>query len=213
MHLGIIPVFRGMQVTIIADKKAKDEWLSHGQQDGVLINWLEDLQPVPASPGILADLLFSPDESRISMLLESSADLVVINSVEHTLSETHESFVRINGWKTFLGSAEVEASAITPEKREAAEKLFSLFNKTIAWVPDITGFITPRIIASIINEAYLALSEQVSTRKDIDTAMKLGTNYPYGPFDWADQIGKAKIHALLTRLAREHGRYTPAFQL
>ncbi len=202
-----------MQVTIIADKTGRDEWLSHGQQDGVLINWLEDLQPVPATPGILVDLLFSPDKSRINMLLECSTDLVVINSVEHTLSETHESFVRINGWKTFLSSAEVEASAITPEKREAAEKLFSLFNKTLAWVPDIAGFITPRVIASIINEAYLALSEQVSTREDIDTAMKLGTNYPYGPFDWADHIGKAKIHALLTRLAGDQGRYTPAFQL
>ncbi len=202
-----------MQVTVIADKATRDEWLSHGQQEGVEITWLENGQTIPSSPGMLVDLLFTADESRICILLESSADLIVVNSVEHTLAETDESFVRINGWTSFLGSAEVEASAISPGTREAADKLFALFNKTLAWVPDIKGFITPRVISCIINEAYLALSEEVSTREDIDTAMKLGTNYPYGPFEWADRIGKAKIHGLLTSLSGEQGRYTPAFQL
>jgi len=53
------------------------------------------------------------------------------------------------------------------------------------------GFIFPRTIVQIINEAYFAFSENVATRADIDRAMKFGVNYPKGPFEWAK--GKEKI--------------------
>ena len=47
-------------------------------------------------------------------------------------------------------------------------------------VPDEPGFIAARIIAMIINEAYYAKGEQVSSKADIDIAMKLGTTIPWG---------------------------------
>ena len=47
------------------------------------------------------------------------------------------------------------------------------------------GFIFPRTIVQIINEAYFALEEGVASREDIDRAMKFGVNYPKGPFEWA----------------------------
>lgn len=46
------------------------------------------------------------------------------------------------------------------------------------------GFIFPRTIVQIINEAHYALEENVASRKDIDRAMKFGVNYPKGPFEW-----------------------------
>jgi 3-hydroxybutyryl-CoA dehydrogenase len=67
-------------------------------------------------------------------------------------------------------------------------------------VPDDPGFVTPRIISKIINEATLALQEGVSTKEEIDAAMKLGTSYPYGPFEWSDKIGNDKIQKLLLAL-------------
>lgn len=48
-----------------------------------------------------------------------------------------------------------------------------------------TGFIFPRTIVQIINEAYFALEEKVASSSDIDRAMKFGVNYPKGPFEWA----------------------------
>ena len=62
----------------------------------------------------------------------------------------------------------------------------------------------------IINEAYFTLEEKVSTKEEIDTAMKLGTNYPYGPFEWGQKIGLKKVNELLTTLAETNSRYTPA---
>jgi 3-hydroxybutyryl-CoA dehydrogenase len=59
----------------------------------------------------------------------------------------------------------------------------------------------------IINEAYFALGDEVSSKKEIDIAMKLGTNYPYGPFEWCEQIGLKNIHSLLTILKKNDSRY------
>ena len=43
--------------------------------------------------------------------------------------------------------------------------------------------------------------------------MKLGTNYPFGPFEWMDRIGRDKIYALLLKLSRHQSRYLPAAYL
>ena len=70
--------------------------------------------------------------------------------------------------------------------------------------------ISARILASIINEAYYTLQEEVSTKNDIDTAMKLGTNYPFGPFEWSERIGLENIYDLLNKLSKADARYAPA---
>jgi 3-hydroxybutyryl-CoA dehydrogenase len=62
----------------------------------------------------------------------------------------------------------------------------------------------------IINEAYFALEAGVSSKKEIDIAMKLGTNYPFGPFEWSEKIGLKKIITLLDTLSVSDSRYTPS---
>ncbi len=56
-----------------------------------------------------------------------------------------------------------------------------------------------------MNEAFLALSEDVATAEDIDEAMKLGANYPRGPFEWAKEIGAPTILRTLDSLRTNHG--------
>jgi 3-hydroxybutyryl-CoA dehydrogenase len=81
-----------------------------------------------------------------------------------------------------------------------------------AVVPDGPGLVFPRILCLIINEAAFALMEGVASAEDIDTAMKLGTNYPLGPLEWADRIGLDQVLGVLDGLQREYGedRYRPA---
>jgi 3-hydroxybutyryl-CoA dehydrogenase len=62
-----------------------------------------------------------------------------------------------------------------------------------------------RVISCIVNEAFLAVSESVATAGDIDLAMKLGANYPKGPFEWADEIGPDRILNTLDSLRSTHG--------
>jgi 3-hydroxybutyryl-CoA dehydrogenase len=117
---------------------------------------------------------------------------------------------RMNGWPTFLQRSLVEATARDEQSKRIVSNAFDIFNKKISWTQDLPGFISARIIAMIINEAYFTLAEKVSTKKEIDLALKLGTNYPYGPFEWAKQIGMEKISRLLEVLESEDERYRPA---
>tara|TARA_X000000950_G_C13876490_1_gene645026 strand:+ start:1319 stop:2173 length:855 start_codon:yes stop_codon:yes gene_type:complete len=54
---------------------------------------------------------------------------------------------------------------------------------------DMPGFVVNRILMPMINEAVYALYEGMASEKDIDQAMKLGTNQPMGPLTLADFIG------------------------
>ncbi len=62
----------------------------------------------------------------------------------------------------------------------------------------------------IINEAFYALGDDVSTKEEIDVAMKLGTNYPFGPFEWGEKIGLQNIIELLKKLSENDKRYNVA---
>lgn len=61
-------------------------------------------------------------------------------------------------------------------------------------------YIFARILAAVICEAYRAFKDKVASKTDIDTAMKLGTKYPMGPFEWANYIGLDKCENLFKLL-------------
>jgi 3-hydroxybutyryl-CoA dehydrogenase len=73
------------------------------------------------------------------------------------------------------------------------------------------GFVFPRTIVQIINEAHFALEEEVASKIDIDRAMKFGVNYPKGPFEWA-QGRETYVLALLNEMLNKTGdeRYLPS---
>ncbi|KYD30490.1 3-hydroxyacyl-CoA dehydrogenase [Parageobacillus toebii] len=56
-------------------------------------------------------------------------------------------------------------------------------------VNEFPGFVTSRISALIGNEAFYMLQEGVGTPEQIDKAIKLGLNFPMGPFELADLVG------------------------
>lgn len=76
-------------------------------------------------------------------------------------------------------------------------------------VSDIPGLIAPRILSTLINEAAYTLADGIASASDIDTAMKLGTNYPKGPVEWAIQIGLTEIIKVLSQMALTHPQYAP----
>jgi 3-hydroxybutyryl-CoA dehydrogenase len=197
-----------VRIILLADTEQKEDLITQTVQAELL--WAAEPASLTNAGGADAciDLLFDNTEERIKELRRLQAGSVIINSVINPLNELTTGFIRINGWNTFLKRSIIEASG--HDNTRQAEKIFYLLNKTIEWVPDIAGFISPRVIASIINEAYFALEEQVSTKDEIDIAMKLGTNYPYGPFEWSKKIGLKNIFDLLHRLAKEQKRYEPA---
>ena len=134
---------------------------------------------------------------------------VFINAVTQTLAnlKTPVNVLRINGWPGFLQRTAWEIAGIADEN---IKPIFKTLDIKINIVADEPGFIAARIIAMIINEAYFAVSDKVSSKSEIDTSMKLGTNYPYGPFEWVELIGKKNILDLLQELNTTDKRYQPA---
>ncbi len=67
-------------------------------------------------------------------------------------------------------------------------------------VADAPGLVIARTVAMLINEAADAVQQGVCTPDGADAAMKLGVNYPAGPFEWLAQWKAAEVVALLDAL-------------
>lgn len=200
-----------MTVVVLADDRLQKELTSGAVAEDAIV-WAEavtDFKNYPDADGFI-DLLFENLPERIALLTSLLTKPVIINSVVDTLEEINSQFIRVNGWPTFVQSHNIEASCINEALKPTAEALLQAFGKTITWLPDEPGFVTPRVVSMIINEAYFALAECVSTMEEIDTAMKLGTAYPYGPFEWSREIGLQNIATLLSKLSKHQPRYMPA---
>jgi 3-hydroxybutyryl-CoA dehydrogenase len=201
-----------MTIAVLADDELKAEFLQKGIPEGVDIIWADTLKVLYSVSDIdvYFDLLFNMDPERISRLKKLQEKPVFINAVNYTLSETGLSLIRINAWPTMLKRNITELVIREPLHETIVIDIFKVLQWQHQFVPDVTGMITPRVIAMIINEAYFTLEQNVSTKEEIDVAMKLGTNYPFGPFEWSQKIGLKNIYSLLEKLSLTDKRYSPS---
>jgi len=93
----------------------------------------------------------------------------------------------------------VSASASSAWCDEAAQWL-----RIAGWAPqpigDAPGLAVARTVAMLVNEACDAVHQGVCTPGGADLAMKLGVNYPAGPFEWLAEWDASAIVAMLDRL-------------
>lgn len=77
------------------------------------------------------------------------------------------------------------------------------------------GFVTTRLICTLINEALHVLSEGVASAEDIDSAMRIGYDFHYGPLEMADRFGLDSVLAAMEGMFREFGdiKFRPSFIL
>ncbi|MCQ3929999.1 MAG: 3-hydroxybutyryl-CoA dehydrogenase [Chloroflexi bacterium] len=146
-----------------------------------------------------------------SSILNSSA-----SEIGYWIDRTESN--RVVGWASLSLSDSNPIVEIAPNLRtsketiEAAQQFFTSLGKEPAIIRDCVGGVLPRVVASLINNAAYALMEGVASAADIDAAMKLGTNYPFGPLEWADKIGLDQVLGILEALCEAYGedRYRPA---
>lgn len=189
-----------MRVAVKANAQQKEEWLSKQTAEGIEVIWME--HQVPEADAYF-DLTFE-DFGAVFQNINNKP--VFINSVIKPSNELPSKASRINAWNGFLKRDIIEVVYKEEASRDILEKLGWKYQQ----VPDVPGMIAARTIAMIINEAYFALGDEVSTKEEIDIAMKLGTNYPFGPFEWGQKIGLHNIYRLLKKLGASDNRYQPA---
>ena len=201
-----------MRICVLAEGQMRSEFLQKGVPGEIEIIWADTVKVMYSVSDIDAyfDLLFHTDRERMSALSKIKDRPVFINAVNQTLNETGGSFIRINAWPTMLNRDITELAIHYSSQEEIIAPVFKELQWRYLIVPDIPGMITPRVIAMIVNEAYFALEQNVSTKEEIDIAMKLGTNYPMGPFEWSRKIGLGNIYSLLHELSLTNERYRPS---
>ena len=164
------------------------------------------------SEAIVLDFKISADHHQVSVY-EAFSGIVFLDVMRYTLDEMiHESranFYGFCGLPTFLNREILEVSLGSKSDQDKLTEVCHSLNTKFAIVKDQVGLVTPRVICQIINEAYFAIEENIASRADIDLAMRLGTNYPYGPFEWGEKIGIKNIYESLCAIyeSSRHERY------
>lgn len=157
------------------------------QNDSVVFDFLIDELPT--------GIEFYADKPIVAFLNTAKRSL---SELTFTLTQRPAAkLIGFNGLPTFLNRPLLEVCIQHTDTKEALEKVCASLNTNFCLVDDRVGLVTPRVICMIINEAYYTVQEGTATREDIDMAMKLGTNYPYGPFEWCSRIGIRHVYELL----------------
>jgi len=196
-----------MRIAIRANDQQKKE-LSEKEIDSAEVVWLDEQPQNINDVDAYFDLLF--DECNLSKNIFVKDVIVFANAVVTPATELPPNYIRINAWNGFFSRTLAEVAASNETTKEKASVILSKMGWNFTWAQDEPGMIAARIIATIINEAYFALQENVSTKEEIDIAMKLGTNYPYCPFEWSRKISLRNIFALLKKLNEKESRYAIA---
>ncbi len=163
---------------------------------------------------LLIDLEFEENPERIDEYKKLNFP-VLIGSVIQTLNDLNTNLspiARFNHWPVLINRNCIEV-AMVKENEVVFHKLFNQLTIPFYATADVPGFVSARTVSMIINEAFLAREEQVSSADEIDLAMKLGTSYPLGPFEWYNHTGPDRILRLLQKLSHTDQRYHPALSL
>jgi 3-hydroxybutyryl-CoA dehydrogenase len=182
-------------------------------------NWLANIagvQLVGENPDAILDLCFLDSEKKLARLQEVKIGNAVL--ISNTLTIAATTIQSVIGQNFQLAGVPIFPSYVNRQKLlefmlpfgsttedSRVRDVFNALSKESERVQDAIAGVFPRTLSMIINEGAFAVQEGVATAADIDTAMKLGTNYPTGPLAWCDEIGAKAVVATLDALAREYG--------
>jgi 3-hydroxybutyryl-CoA dehydrogenase len=107
-------------------------------------------------------------------------------------------------WPTLAGATEVLAWAPSARASDAWQAQVPLWLQALGFNPqrlaDASGLVVARTLSMLVNEAADAVQQGVCSPAGADAAMKLGVNYPAGPFDWLARWGPPAVVQVLAAL-------------
>jgi 3-hydroxybutyryl-CoA dehydrogenase len=102
--------------------------------------------------------------------------------------------------------------ATRSDMRDAAHALFARDGKAVSVIRDSGGFVTQRVVATIVNIASDMCQQRICTPQDLETAVTLGLAYPMGPLAMGNRLGPDSVLEVLFNLQTVYGdmRYRPS---
>ena len=167
----------------------------------------EDVEELD-SADVIFDLNFDDDASNLAVYATLKDKLVFVSATKTSLAESLYllegklkcKLFGINALPTFLNRSRWEISLHYKFHGQDVKDIANKLGVEYDIVEDRVGMVSPRILFMIMNEACYTLQEGTASVEDIDIAMKLGTNYPFGPLEWCDKIGISEVFETLTAL-------------
>ncbi|WP_424212853.1 3-hydroxyacyl-CoA dehydrogenase [Streptomyces sp. BI20] len=118
-------------------------------------------------------------------------------------------------WSTATRIALSASEDVSERTLAEAIGLFQRLGKRVSLLGDVPGMVVARTVAMLVDLAVDAVAKGVASAEDVDTAMRLGVNYPLGPFAWQAKLGRDWAYDLLKQLDERcpGGRYAPSLAL
>lgn len=196
----------GMKILIIGDNKNYQETLLKfgDRHQYSVVGEHREAEKFLQSNDLVLDFIIEEEPSQFEIYTQWTTT-VLLNTCKISLGELafivgnklQSKIFGFNGIPTFLNRSIFEVSVWRKKDEADLKKLCADLKTDFLIVDDRVGLVTPRVVCMIINEAYYTAQEGTASREDIDKAMKLGTNYPYGPFEWCQRIGVKHVYELL----------------
>ncbi len=156
---------------------------------------------------LFIDLQFDSTSDRIEQyhgvkvpMLLGAVKIQLAAAIGNKTATPNAPIFGFNSLPTFINRKVAEVSLLHAHQTNELNALMQSLNWDYKLVNDRVGLFTPRVICMIINEACYTLQEGTASKRDIDTSMKLGTGYPFGPFEWADLIGIKEVYEVLAAM-------------
>ncbi len=200
-----------MQIIAIGDDQRYEELrkkLASLQIDITRITDVEEEMDEIKTADIIFDLNFDDDADNLAFYASLKDKYIFVSAVKTSLAEQVYvlgeklkcKLIGMNAIPTFIDRERWELSLYYSFMAEDVQKIMSQLKINYDIVADRVGMVTPRILFMIINEACYTLQEGTASIEDIDQGMKLGTSYPFGPFEWCDRIGITDVFETLVSI-------------
>lgn len=201
-----------MKIAVLGTGKRIDSWKKRFED--VSISYVQDNQ-THDEYDVFIDLNWDEFPDRIKSYHQNNGTLFILGANFRTIeSGLHEFGLQMNqqqyfGLNTFPHLIERSVWEATNPFEYALNKWSDIESflgvEKTHWLESRVGFYTPRVLSMIINEAYYTLQEGTAEKEAIDTAMKLGTNYPNGPFEFVELLGLDMVYKQLLSLGEDTG--------
>lgn len=202
--------------------------------DGLM---LQDPEPATPTIGEMPPVWVSPRASRRAELLQLLKDLGARIETGASPSSTAITFVaplgfdittvavverldpaRTIGIDMLIDDATTKRRVLATNPatrtdiRDAAHALMARDGKAVSVIRDSGGFVTQRVVASIVNIASDICQQHICTPGDLEKAVTLGLGYPLGPLAMGDRYGPTNLLEVLFNMQTVYGdqRYRPS---
>ena len=200
-------MYKKMQILILGCPQIEGEFRQKfaGAHDLVFLSEYGELEPYVETAQVVFDFLLASQPDRLRVYQGQRTLVVFCHTVLTTLAtllhQTRQvpdfTLLGFNGWPGMVNRQYLEVSVWTGQDQDRLAQACQDLGTEYLRVDDRVGLVTPRVLGMIINEAFYTCQEGTATKADIDLAMKLGTNYPFGPFEWSGKIGLGQVYHLL----------------